>query len=112
MVPFASPLDEAERRRHRLRNILHTWLLILGSGALVALIAWILFGTVGLVWAAVLTGIGLWSAGQVSPKMVLGLYRARPLNPANFPSCTPSCASSRCAPSCRPCPNCTTCRAA
>ncbi len=85
MVPFASPLDEAERRRHRLRNILHTWLLILGSGALVALIAWILFGTVGLIWAAILTGVGLWSAGQVSPRMVLGLYRARPLSPRELP---------------------------
>ena len=85
MVPFASPLDEAERRRHRLRNILHTWLLILGSGALVALIAWILFGTVGLVWAAIFTGVGLWSAGKVSPKMVLGLYRARPLGARELP---------------------------
>ncbi len=85
MVPFASPLDDAERRRHRLRNVLHTWLLILGSGALVALIAWILFGTVGLVWAAVLTGFGLWSAGQVSPRMVLGLYRARPLHARELP---------------------------
>jgi heat shock protein HtpX len=85
MVPFASPLDAAERRRHRLRNVAHTWLLILGSGALVALIAWILFGTAGLIWAAILTGVGLWSVGQVSPKMVLGLYRAHPLNARELP---------------------------
>ena len=85
MVPFASPLDEAERRRHRLRNVLHTWLLILGSGGLAALIAWILFGTVGIVWAAILTGVGLWSASQISPRMVLGLYRARPLSPYDLP---------------------------
>jgi heat shock protein HtpX len=85
MVPFASPLNESERRRHRLRNAAHTWLLILGSGGLVALIAWILFGTAGIVWAALLTGIGLWSAGQVSPKLVLGLYRARPLSPYDLP---------------------------
>jgi heat shock protein HtpX len=85
MAPFASPLDEAERRRHRLRNVLHTWLLIIGSGALMALIALILFGTAGLVWAAVLTGFGLWSAGQVSPAMVLGLYQARRLSPYDLP---------------------------
>jgi heat shock protein HtpX len=85
MVPFASPFDEAERRRHRLRNVLHTWLLILGSGSLVALIAWILFGTAGIVWAAILTGVGLWSAGQISPRLVLGLYRARPLSPYDLP---------------------------
>jgi heat shock protein HtpX len=85
MVAFTTPLDEAQRRRHRLRNVLHTWLLILGSGGLVALISWILFGTAGVVWAAVLTGVGLWSAGQVSPKMVLGLYRARRLTPYDLP---------------------------
>ena len=85
MVPFASPLDEAARRRHRLRNVLHTWLLILGSGALVALIAWILFGTAGLVWAALLTGVGLWSASQVSPRMVLGLYGAKRLSRFDLP---------------------------
>ena len=85
MVLFASPLDEAERRRHRLRNVLHTWLLILGSGSLVALIAWILFGTAGIVWAAILTGVGLWSASRISPRMVLELYRARALSPYDLP---------------------------
>ena len=65
--------------------MLHTWLLILGSGCLVALIAWTLFGTAGVVWAAVLAGFGLWSAGQVSPRMVLGLYKARPLRPHELP---------------------------
>ena len=79
MAHFASPLNEAERRRHRVRNVLHTWLLILGSATLVALIAWILFGAAGVLWAAALTAGGLWSAGQVSPAMVLGLYRARRL---------------------------------
>lgn len=85
MAPLASPLNEAERRRHRLRNVLHSWLLILGSGALVALIAWILFGTAGILWAGVLTAVGLWPAGQVSPRMVLGLYRAKPLSPRDIP---------------------------
>lgn len=85
MGASASPLNEAERRRHRLRNVLHTWLLILGSGGLVALIAWVLFGTAGVVWAAVLTGFGLWSAGQVSPKLVLGLYKAQRLSPYELP---------------------------
>lgn len=85
MGPYASPLNEAERRRHRLRNVVHTWLLILGSGGLVALIAWVLFGTAGVLWAAVLAGFGLWSAGQVSPKLVLGLYKAQRLSPHELP---------------------------
>jgi heat shock protein HtpX len=85
MASYASPLSESERRRHRLRNTLHTWLMIGGSGGLAALISWMLFGTAGVIWAAVLTGVGLWSAGKVSPKLVLGLYRARRLSPYDVP---------------------------
>jgi hypothetical protein len=64
---------------------LHTWLLILGSGGLVALICVDPVRHRRIVWAAVLTGVGLWSAGQVSPKLVLGLYRARRLSPYDLP---------------------------
>ena len=64
MAPYLTPLDEAEQRRHQLQNALHTWILIIGSAGLMAVIAWILFGTTGLVWAALLTGFGLWSAGR------------------------------------------------
>lgn len=79
MPLFLAPLDQAEQRRHRLRNTLHTWILIVGSGGLMAAIAWIVYGEAGIVWAAVLTMFGLWSASQVSPKLVLGLYNARPV---------------------------------
>lgn len=78
-------LDLAIRRSHDLRNALHTLVLIGGSAILLALIAWTVFGWTGLVWAAIFGGFGLWTMGRVSPKMVLGLYKARPLAPDELP---------------------------
>ena len=78
-------LDLVIRRSHDLRNALHTVVLIGGSAILLALIAWTVFGWTGLVWAAIFGGFGLWTMGRVSPKMVLGLYKARPLAPDELP---------------------------
>lgn len=78
-------LDLAIRRSHDLRNAVHTVILIGGSASLLAFIAWTVFGWTGLVWAALLGAFGLWSMGRVSPKMVLGLYKARPLGPDELP---------------------------
>src|SRR6266540_4501761 len=72
-------------RSHDVRNMLHTWILIGGSALLMALIAWTVYGPTGLIWAAVLGAFGLWSMSRISPKMVLGLYRARPLTPDELP---------------------------
>jgi len=72
-------------RSHNLRNALHTWLLILGSGALMALIAYTVFGTSGLIWAALFGAIGLWSMSRISPQVVLKLYKAQPLSPDELP---------------------------
>ena len=77
----AATLDQDQQRRHNLRNTLHTWLLIFGAGLLMAVIAWTVYGVGGIVWAAVFGGLGLWSASKVSPKLVLRLYRARPIAP-------------------------------
>lgn len=78
-------LDLAIRRSHDVRNWLHTIILIGGSALLVAVIAWTVLGWTGLVWAAILGAFGLWTMGRVSPKMVLGLYKARPLRPDELP---------------------------
>jgi heat shock protein HtpX len=80
-----APLDPAEQRRHNVRNALHTWILILGSGGLMAFIAWSVYGENGLLWAGILTVLGLWSASRVSPAFVLKLYNARPLRPSELP---------------------------
>ena len=78
-------LNLALQRSHDLRNALHTAILIGGSGLLVAAIAWTVLGPPGLVWAAIFGAFGLWTMGRVSPKMVLGLYKARALSPDELP---------------------------
>jgi heat shock protein HtpX len=85
MNTYAQPLNPQAQRAHEWRNTLHTWLMIAGSAALMAVIAWLIFGATGVIWAALLTGFGLWQASHVSPKMVLKLYKARPLGETHVP---------------------------
>lgn len=80
-----APLNTAEQRRHKLRNTIHTWLLTGGSLALLAVCAWLLWGWLGLISTAASGAVGLYSAYRVSPAMVLRLYRAQRLTPAQFP---------------------------
>ena len=53
MTPTVATLDQDQQRRHNLRNTLHTWLLILGAGLLMAVIAWTVYGVGGIIWAAI-----------------------------------------------------------
>ncbi|MBA5775861.1 M48 family metalloprotease [Stappia sp. F7233] len=64
---------------YRLRNLLHTLLLAGGSLFLLGLCAYVLAGPPGVLWAAIGGGASLYAATHMSPKMVLGLYRARQL---------------------------------
>ena len=79
---YPSPLDERQRRAHKLRNWLHTWLLVSGSILLLVTMTWLLAGGTGLVWIAIAGGLALLSASRITPDLILRLYRARPL-PAN-----------------------------
>ena len=84
MTHIVATLDQDQQRRHNLRNTLHTWLLILGAGLLMAVIAWTLYGVGGIVWAGIFGAIGLWSASKASPKLVLRLYKARRIHPGEL----------------------------
>ena len=72
-------LDPDVQRRHNLRNLLQTVILIVGTAALASAIAWVTFGPSGLIWAAAFGAIGIWFLGRASPRMVLKLYKAREL---------------------------------
>jgi len=85
MNTYAQSLNPDAQRAHEWRNTLHTWLMVAGSAALMAVIAWLIFGTTGIIWAALLTAFGLWQASRISPKMVLKLYKARPLGETHVP---------------------------
>jgi heat shock protein HtpX len=78
-------IDAAVQQRHNRRNTLHTILLIAGTGLIMGVLAYTMFGWIGLLGAAVFGAFGIISLGRVSPKMVLSLYKARPLLPDEAP---------------------------
>jgi len=80
-----SSLNLVEQVAHRRRNLLHTWLLVGGSLILLGVCAFIFAGTAGVLWAGILGAISLWMSTNVSPKMILKLYKARALQPDEFP---------------------------
>ncbi|MGF1474516.1 MAG: zinc metalloprotease HtpX [Geminicoccaceae bacterium] len=73
------------RKAHKLRNLLHTVLLMAGMAAIVGVCAWSLFGPGGVFWSIVGVIAALFFAPAVSTDAILRMYRARPLHPANFP---------------------------
>jgi heat shock protein HtpX len=80
-----APLDQAERRRHKFRNLFHSILLLGGIVGLLALCGWLLFGPDGLVGMALGAAIALAFSPTISPRMVLRLYRAREIAPHDLP---------------------------
>lgn len=80
-----APLDETERRRHKLRNVAQSVLLLGGMIVLLGLCGWILFGPDGLVGMGIGTALALLFSPRISPHMVLRLYRARELGPIDLP---------------------------
>ena len=79
-------LDEDARRRHKLRNLVQTGLLLAGMIGLLGLCVWLLFGGEGALWALLGAGIGLAFGPRVPHDLVLRLYRAQELRPHRFPA--------------------------
>jgi len=80
-----SNLNPDTQRSHNLRNMLHTTLLIGGTGLLMGLMAYAVMGIIGLIGAAIFGAIGLAGLSRVSPKIVLNLYKARPFTEDEMP---------------------------
>jgi heat shock protein HtpX len=81
-----APLDAAEQRRHKRRNLLQSVLLVGGIVGLLALCGWLLFGPDGILGLGLGAVLALAMAPKVSPQMVLRLYHARPLTPERLPA--------------------------
>ena len=79
-------LDLFAQRRNSTLNTVHTWLLVAGSLALLAVTAWAFGGTAGIIYALVFGGISMWLVRRVSPQMVLSMYKARAVSAAEFPA--------------------------
>lgn len=78
-------LDRVQQLRSGARNTIHTWLLGTGSLLLLAATAFALAGGLGLVFAAGFAFLTSIAARRVSPKVVLQMYKARPVSRASFP---------------------------
>lgn len=74
-------LDEAARREHRRRNLLHSIFLTLGIGALLALAAYLLWGTAGVIASFLTVSFFFLTAPRLPPEAVMSLYRARRVLP-------------------------------
>ena len=78
--------DHIIHKRHRALNALHTWLLVAGSLALLAVTAWAITGTTGIIYALIFGGMTLLAVRRVSPAMVLKMYKAKPVTEENWPA--------------------------
>lgn len=80
-----APLDEAERRRHKRRNLVHSLLLLGGIAVLAALCGWLLFGPEGMIGLGLGMAAALAFAPRIAPDMVLRGYGARKLRADDAP---------------------------
>ncbi len=78
MLPF---LDEDRREAHKLRNLLHSGLLVVGLGLLLTVCALLIWGWTGVVWAFLVVGTFLFMAPRISPAAIVRMYRAVPVDP-------------------------------
>lgn len=79
-------LDAASLKRHRLNNLLHSFLLLGGMLFLLCLLGWMLFGKEGVLWSFFLGVFILVLSPSVSPRAILRLYGARRLGRNEAPA--------------------------
>ncbi len=70
---------------HRLRNVVHSILLIGGMLLLLAAVGFLFAGVKGLLFLGALSAVLFVVSPRISPRMILRMYRARPLHEADAP---------------------------
>ena len=66
-------------RHHRWLNLAQSMLLLAAMAAVAAALGWVLAGPYGALWALLLSAVLVVFNPQLAPRLILGLYRARPL---------------------------------
>lgn len=70
---------------HKLRNALHSLVLVVGMAALAAACAWVVWGWEGVLWAMAAVALAMVLSPSIPAGLVLSMYRARPIARAEFP---------------------------
>jgi len=78
-------LDASKIMEHKVLNLLHSFLLILGMLLLVLALGWAAFGKESIVFFVVLAFVFFVLSPRLSPAIVLKMYGARPLRPNELP---------------------------
>jgi heat shock protein HtpX len=81
-----APLDPAQRRRHKLRNLAQSAVLLGGMVVLLGVLGFALFGGDGLIGMGLGAALALAFSPKVSPAMVLRLYGVSPLDRSQIPA--------------------------
>ena len=79
-------MDRDIWRRHRLSNLLQSLLLIVAMAAIFCILGWILGGTFGVVAAIALAALLVSFNSGVSPRLLLRMYGARPIDFRHAPA--------------------------
>jgi len=74
---MAYEIEEQTRSAARLRNFVHSVILIGGIGAIMAGSAWLLFGRSGMIWSFILIGVLLLISPRLTPELLMRMYGAR-----------------------------------
>ncbi len=80
-----SPLDTDRRAAHKLRNWMHSIVLLVGMLAVFSLAAATVFGWQGVIWALVGSALGLLISPRLSPSLILRMYRGHRLDAVDAP---------------------------
>ncbi len=78
-------LNPEAQRSHNTRNTIHTVMLVAGAALIMGAMAYSVLGFAGLIGAVIVCLVGLKGVQNVSPQMVLKLYKAQPLLEAEMP---------------------------
>jgi len=76
-----SLLDENTRRTHKVRNSLHSLLLLLGIGVVLSVSAALVWGMAGLFWALLAVAFLVLFAPRVPAEAIMRMYRASEVHP-------------------------------
>jgi heat shock protein HtpX len=71
---------------HKLRNTMHTILLMGVLGGLMGFIGYLFAGVDGLIWTAAMSVVLIWFSPRIAPQLILRLYNARPLSRETAPA--------------------------